>query len=85
MKPEHPSCLLLRAMPSKHMKQVDLTRRTGISARHIRRILSCDARISADHALLFEHVLGINASELLRMQGKLDLFIARKKAEVDEK
>ena len=81
MRPEHPSRDLLLAMAAEHMSQAELARRTGISVRHIRRILSCKAKISARHALLFEIVLEVNASELMRMQGNLDLFLARKKAE----
>jgi HTH-type transcriptional regulator/antitoxin HigA len=71
---------LIRAeLKRQGMSQAELSRRSGRPMKTICEIVNGKAAITATTAIQLERCLGIPASELLRLQGEYDLWVARQK------
>lgn len=77
--PRHPGELLAVTLAAAGMSQADLSRRTGISTKHINQIHQGVAGISARSAVLLEEATGVDAGLWLRMQTVHDLAVARER------
>lgn len=62
MADQTPAELLREVLQQKGLKQVDLCRRTGLSAKHVNQIAQGNVGISPDLALLFERATDVPAA-----------------------
>jgi transcriptional regulator with XRE-family HTH domain len=62
MSDQTPAELLRDVLRQNGLKQIDLVRRTGLSAKHINQIAQGNVGISADVALLFERAIDVPAA-----------------------
>ncbi|MDO6719712.1 HigA family addiction module antitoxin [Psychrosphaera sp. 1_MG-2023] len=69
----YPRAFLETILQELGMQQIELSKRTGISAKTINSILKGSAPISPETALSFEMVLGKSAKDLLAMEAKYQL------------
>lgn len=77
----HPGEVIRETLRDRKVKQVELARRTGYTAKHVSQVIHGRATISADFALAVTEVLGIPAHTLLRMQADHSLWEAAKRNE----
>jgi HTH-type transcriptional regulator/antitoxin HigA len=73
----HPGLLLRDVLAAQGMTQVELCRRTELSAKHMSRAISGQADIGPTMALRLESALGIPAEVWLVMQVHHDLALLR--------
>lgn len=71
------------ALAAVGMRQAELSRRTGLSTKHVNQICRENAGISAQSAVLLEETLGVPAEHWMRLQVAYDLTTARE-ARMDE-
>jgi HTH-type transcriptional regulator/antitoxin HigA len=79
MTPVHPGEILAETLAERRMSQTEFARRTGLTPKHINRIIRGKAGYSADVALRFERVLGVSANLWLGLWAnyQTDLLRAR--------
>ena len=81
--PQHPGDLLATVLEAIQMTQAQLSRRTGLSAKHINQVCQGVAGLSPRSAVLLEEVTGVQAELWLKAQMRHDLAAART-ARLDE-
>jgi len=79
MRPIHPGKMLLEYLDSKDMYQAELARRTGLTPKHINRVVKGLDRVTVKMALKLEPVLGRPAHFWTNLQQRWDLAKARKR------
>ena len=69
----HPGELLHEALQERGMSQAQLARETGLTPKHISRIVRGRAGIGLRAARQIERAIGLSAQVMLRMQADYDL------------
>lgn len=80
--PEHvlpPGATLQEVLDERGMSQIDLARRTGLSAKHINQVVKGTAAISAETAILFERATGVPADVWARLESTYQVDRSRAK------
>ena len=77
--PVHPGEILAEALAERGMTQKDLAEETGLSPKHINRIVRGHSGFSASTAMRLEDVLGIKASFWMAAQAQY--LVAREEAD----
>jgi len=72
-----PGATIADLLEERGMTQVDLAKRTGLSAKHINQLLKGQATISEETALKFEQVLGSTARFWLNLESQYREHLAR--------
>lgn len=75
--PRHPGEFLVMALKAMEMTQAELSRRTGLSAKHVNFVCNGKVTLTPYVAVLLEEVLGVPAEHWVRLQGAYDLAVAR--------
>jgi addiction module HigA family antidote len=70
----HPGELLTEAIAERGWSQADLARQTGLTPKHVCRVLSGRAALGPEAAVTIERATGISARLLMRMQADYSLF-----------
>jgi addiction module HigA family antidote len=76
--PTHPGEILKDEIEYRGLSQKKLAAQMGMSYTVLNEILNARRPLTANTALLFEAVLGIEADTLMRIQTKYNMQIARK-------
>lgn len=78
--PRSPGELLREVLEVRGISQSELSRRTGLSPKHISRIATGQAAVTTTTALLFEEVLGVEAERWMEVEAKWAVHQARLRA-----
>ena len=73
----HPGETLKELLREAGWSQAELARRTGLSQKHISRVITGNAGIGADMALLLERETNVSARMWASMQAAYDVYAAR--------
>lgn len=80
--PIHPGTVLKEEIEYRGLSQRGLALRMGVSCSILNEVLNCKRPVTAEYALLFEAVLGIEAGIFTRMQADYNMQTARKDADL---
>jgi len=73
MNDRHPGLLLRETLTKRSMSQAELARASGLTPKHISRIVTGQSGIGTDAAVALEQALGIPARRWIRMQADYDV------------
>lgn len=73
----HPGVYIEEILEARKMKKSDFAERCGISSKTISQIINKKVLFSADAAVRFEKVLGVNADLLMNMSTSYQMFEIR--------
>ena len=76
----HPGILLRRTLGDLGMSQAALSRESGLSQKHISRIVTEQSGIGTDAAYALERTLGIPAAQWIRLQADYDVAHHKRRA-----
>jgi HTH-type transcriptional regulator/antitoxin HigA len=76
----HPGEMLREALQERGWSQADLSRRSGLTQKHISRVVTGQAGIGTEAALAIEAATGISARVLIRMQADYDVTHRKRRA-----
>jgi len=71
--PHHPGALIREYLAAKEMTQADLARHSGLTPKHISRIVTGQSGVGTHAAVAIAHALRIDAGVLMRAQADWDL------------
>lgn len=80
--PEHvlpPGATLQEVLDERGMSQVDLARRTGLSAKHVNQIAKGNAAVTAETAILLERATGVSAAVWANLESAYQVDRSRAK------
>lgn len=75
--PRHPGELLVKVLKTLNRSQAWLSRRTGLSTKHINQVCTGVAGIGPRSAVLFEEATGVEAETWMTLQVFYDIAVAR--------
>lgn len=75
--PDHVGVLLLAVLDAMGMSQAELSRRTGVTPKHVNQVCQGVAGISARFAVRLEEVTSVDAVQWLYVQAVHDIAVAR--------
>ncbi len=78
--PVHPGGILKEEIEYRGLSQRKLAAQMGMSYSILNEVLNAKRPVTAEYALLFEAMLGIDAGLFIRMQADYNMQIARKDA-----
>lgn len=75
--PEHPGVILRQVLEAAGMSQVELSRRTGLSAKHVNQLCQGLVELTPRTAILLEEATGVDAGSWMLFQSHHALAVAR--------
>lgn len=73
----NPGETLLEVLEERGLRQADLVRATGFTAKHVNQVIKGRAHIGVEFALALEVALGIDAQFWMNLQTQHDIALAR--------
>lgn len=78
--PQHPGLLLRSTLTDLAMSQAALSRASGLTQKHISRIITGQSGIGTEAAYALERTLGVPAMMWIRMQAEYDVAHHKRRA-----